>query len=52
MKGIENNLHHNTAELYSNIPEFSREDQILCQGQGPHSLVNGVSEEAHSYSQE
>lgn len=51
MGGIENNLHQNTAELYSNILEFSHEGQVLCQGQGPHSLTDQISKEAHSYSQ-
>ncbi|EDL86352.1 rCG38975, isoform CRA_a [Rattus norvegicus] len=47
----ENSLNQSTAELDSNIPEFSQEeDYEVCQDQDPYSHINNILKEAHFYS--
>ncbi|XP_076774882.1 protein VCF1-like isoform X4 [Arvicanthis niloticus] len=47
----ENSLNQSTAELDSNIPGFSQEeDYEVCQDQDPYSHINNILKEAHFYS--
>ncbi|GAB1303198.1 Transmembrane protein 29 [Apodemus speciosus] len=47
----ESSLNQNTAELDSNAPGFSQEeDYEVCQDQDPYSHINNILKEAHFYS--
>ncbi|EDL07522.1 mCG18160, isoform CRA_b, partial [Mus musculus] len=47
----ESSLNPSTAELDSNIPGFSQEeDYEVCQDQDPYSHINNILKEAHFYS--
>ncbi|XP_021043976.1 protein FAM104B isoform X1 [Mus pahari] len=47
----ESSLNSSTAELDSNIPGFSQEeDYEVCQDQDPYSHINNILKEAHFYS--
>ncbi|XP_031224837.1 protein FAM104B isoform X1 [Mastomys coucha] len=47
----QSSLNQNTAELDSNIPGFSQEeDYEVCQDQDPYSHINNILKEAHFYS--
>ncbi|XP_028628505.1 protein FAM104B [Grammomys surdaster] len=47
----DNSLNQSTAELDSNIPGFSQEeDYEVCQDQDPYSQINNILKEAHFFS--
>ncbi|CAO2624553.1 Protein FAM104A, partial [Lemmus lemmus] len=43
----ETTLNQNIAQLDSSMPQFSQEDDALCQGKGAYSHINQVLKEAH-----
>ncbi|XP_059107029.1 protein FAM104A-like [Peromyscus eremicus] len=42
-------LNQDIAELNSDVPEFSHEDDALGQDHGPYSHINQILKEAHLY---
>ncbi|XP_052600521.1 protein FAM104A-like [Peromyscus californicus insignis] len=45
----ESSLNQDIAELNSDVPEFSHEDDALGQDHGPYSHINQILKEAHFY---